>query len=87
MLFLIVRGLPLLLEISDTKRKFQQDHKAQAWAQAQNITIKTLQREKDGEEETQDMTDSLNTSLPLKHRLFLLSIKDLNEYFYSNKCS
>lgn len=33
------------------------------------------------------MTDPLNISLTLKHRLFLLSIKELNEYFYSKKCS
>lgn len=44
-------------------------------------------REKDGEQETRDMTDPLTISFPLKCRLFLLFIKDLNEYFYSEKCS
>lgn len=57
------------------------------WAQAQNITIKILQREKDGQEEIQIMTGPLTISLRLKHQLFLSSIKDLNEHFYSKKCS
>lgn len=57
------------------------------WAQAQNITIKILQREKDGQEEIQIMTGPLTISLLLKHQLFLSSIEDLNERFYSKKCS
>jgi len=57
------------------------------WPQAQNITFKKLQSEKDGKEKAQDMTDPLTVSHPFKYRLFLLSIKDLNEHFYTKKHS
>lgn len=75
-IFLRVPGLPLLLDISEVKKqKFEQGH--EWWGSSQNI-----QKMECGEEESEDVTDTLIILPALKHRAFLPSIKDFSQDFY-----